>query len=166
MECDSVHAAVETARRKVCIYSPDGYYTLVRMARQGNPYRVNELLHKDFLDFKSLSNLTVKNRSKDEEGQAVHWQKIKWFRYTKEDPKTIYFKYDVTAPTFKKMMVRLPTRATSTIQSPSSLYESPPGINALKKKDLLTLCTNGSIPNYYAEFYNSLKVVGTDSTDV
>ena len=52
MECDSVHAAVETARRKVPIYNPDGYYTLVRVARRNKPYHVHELSHKDLLDFK------------------------------------------------------------------------------------------------------------------
>ncbi|KAL2086584.1 hypothetical protein ACEWY4_017643 [Coilia grayii] len=161
MECDSVHAAVETARRKVSIYSPDGYYTLVRMARKNDPYSVHELGHKDFLDFKSLSNHILKNRTKDGEGQAVHWQKIKWFRYMKEEQKTIFFKYDFTAPTFRKMTVAKQatrgSRGTRTTQ-PSSMYESPPGISALKKKDLLTLCTNGSIPHYYAEFYNTLTV--------
>ncbi|QQP40799.1 Uncharacterized protein FKW44_014967 [Caligus rogercresseyi] len=55
MECDSVHAAIETARKNVPVYSPQGYYTLVRMARKTKPYEVIELGHADFLDFKSLS---------------------------------------------------------------------------------------------------------------
>lgn len=70
MECDSVHAAVETVRRKVPIYSPDGYYTPVIVARKNNPYTVHELGH-DFLDFKSFSNHILKNKAEDEEGQVV-----------------------------------------------------------------------------------------------
>ncbi|KAL7382213.1 hypothetical protein ABVT39_018645 [Epinephelus coioides] len=162
MECDSVHAAVETARRKVPIYSPDGYYTLVRVARKNNPYTVHELGHKDFLDFKSFSNHVLKNKTKDEEGQAVHWQKIKWFCYTKEEPRTIFFKYDFTDPTFRELKVAKQAtrgaRSTHSMSKPSSMYESPPGISALKKKDLLTLCGNGSIPHRYIEFYNALTV--------
>ncbi|XDV17714.1 hypothetical protein PO909_023534 [Leuciscus waleckii] len=131
------------------------------MARRNDPYSVHELEHKDFLDFKSLSNHILKNRTKDEEGQSVHWQKIKWFRYTKDEPKTIFFKYDFTAPTFRKLTVAQQatrgTRGTRTTH-PSSLYENPPVIRALKKKDLLTMCTNGSIPHCYAEFYNTLTV--------
>ncbi|XDV43861.1 hypothetical protein PO909_012258 [Leuciscus waleckii] len=128
------------------------------MARRNDPYSVHELEHKDFLDFKSLSNHKLKNRTKDEEGQSVHWQKIKWFRYTKDEPKTIFFKYDFTAPTFRKLTVaQQATRGTRTTH-PRSLYENPPGISALKKKDLLTMCTNGSIPHCYAEFYNTLTV--------
>ncbi|MGH0160877.1 UNVERIFIED_CONTAM: hypothetical protein FKN15_063376 [Acipenser sinensis] len=60
MECDSVHAAVETARKKVPIYSPDGYYTLVRVPRRHNPYHVHELGHTDYLDFKSSANSKIK----------------------------------------------------------------------------------------------------------
>ena len=113
MECDSVHAAVETARRKVPVYSPDGYYTLERVARKTNPYTVHELGHNGFLDLKSFSNHVLKNKTKDEEGQAVHWQKIKWFHYTKEEPRTIFFKYDFTDPTFHELkLAKQATRGT------------------------------------------------------
>ncbi|KAI9520595.1 hypothetical protein NQZ68_015134 [Dissostichus eleginoides] len=37
MECDSVHAAIETARKKGPVYSSEGYYSLVRMARRNRP---------------------------------------------------------------------------------------------------------------------------------
>lgn len=80
MECDSVHAAAEK-----CVSTPR--WLLLHTcweARYNNPYSVHELQHKDFVDFKSFSNHTLKNKAKDEGGQAVHWQKVKWFRYTKE----------------------------------------------------------------------------------
>ncbi|KAJ4932480.1 hypothetical protein JOQ06_010901 [Pogonophryne albipinna] len=96
MEYDSVHAAIETARKKLPVYSPEGYYTLVRMARRNRPYKVIELWHSDFLDFKSFSQHTVRNRTKDTEGQTVRWQKMKWLRHTKEYPKGIQFKYELS----------------------------------------------------------------------
>lgn len=86
-----------------------------------------------------VSNQKLKNRTKDEEGQSVHWQKIKWFRYTKDEPKTILFKYKFTASTLRKLTVaRQPTRGTRDTKTthPSTMYESPPGIRASKKKDL------------------------------
>ncbi|KAJ8015961.1 hypothetical protein DPEC_G00002140 [Dallia pectoralis] len=146
MECDSVHAAVETEWRKVPIYSPDGYYTLVRVARKNKPYTVHELGHKDFLDFKSFSNHVLKNKTKDEEEKAVHF----------------FFKHDFTYPSFHELKVAKQatrgTRDTHSVSKPSSVPESPPGISALKQKDLLSLCSNGSIPHTYAEFYNALRV--------
>ncbi|KAJ8000985.1 hypothetical protein DPEC_G00186120 [Dallia pectoralis] len=157
MVCDSVHAAVETEWRKVPIYSPDGYYTLVRVARKYKPYTVHELGHKDFLDFRYFSNHILKNKTKDEEGKAVHCQKMKWFRYTKEEPRTSFFKYDFTDPTFHELKVEKQAtrgaRSTHSVSKPSSMYESPP---ALQEKDLPTLFSNGSIPHTYTQFYNAL----------
>ncbi len=77
MECDSVHTAIETARRKVPVCNPDGYYALVRAARRNKPCSVHELGHKDFLGFKSFSSQIVKGRVKDEDGEVVHCTKIK-----------------------------------------------------------------------------------------
>ncbi|KAJ8010764.1 hypothetical protein DPEC_G00078540 [Dallia pectoralis] len=101
-----------------------------------------------------------KTKPKDGEEKAVHWQKIKWFHYPKE-PRTIFFKYDFTDPTFHKLVAKQATRGTRSTQSvskPSSMYESPPGISALKKKDLLSLCSNRSTPHTYTEFYNALTL--------
>ncbi|KAK5851427.1 hypothetical protein PBY51_002221 [Eleginops maclovinus] len=80
---------------------------------------------------------------------------------TRKEPKQI-FKYDFTAPTFQKLTVAQQatrgTRGTRT-KHPSSMYESPPGISVVKKNYLHSLCTNGSIPHYYAEFYNTQLAV-------
>ncbi|KAF3857119.1 hypothetical protein F7725_008978, partial [Dissostichus mawsoni] len=101
MECDSVHAAIETARKK----------------------------------------------------------KIKWLRYTKEDPKGIQFKYSLSDQPFQMLQVgKQETRGAHAI-GPKKMHTGPPGITAVKKKDLLTLCTNGSIPQSYVDFYQSLQVI-------
>ena len=80
------------------------------------------------------------------------WQKIQWFP----------FKHDFTDTTFCELKVAKQvtrcTRSTQSMSKPSSMYESPPGISELKKKDLLTLCSNGNIHHIYAEFYNALTV--------
>lgn len=77
----------------------------------------------------------------------------------KEEKNTISFKYNMDAE-FQKLIVSKETRlsGTAAAASPPSLYNSPPGVNRLKKKDLLTLCENGSIPHTYVDFYRSLKV--------
>lgn len=53
MECESVHAAIEIAAKNLPVYSLEGCYTLVRMARKSMPYKVIELSHSDLLDFKT-----------------------------------------------------------------------------------------------------------------
>ncbi len=74
----------------------------------------------------------------------------------KEEKSAILFKYDMDAP-FKKLVVSKETRLSSSAPLPT-LHDSPPGISGLKKKDLLALCQNGSIPQIYMDFYSSLKV--------
>ncbi len=71
MECDSVHAAVETARKTVPVYTPEGYYTLVRGARRSQPYKVHELCHKDFIAYKTAAEKKIKNKKKDTDGEQV-----------------------------------------------------------------------------------------------
>ena len=89
----------------------------------------------------------------------VSWLKIKWMRYMKEEKSAILFKYDMDAP-FQKLVVSKDTRLSdsASFAPPPTLYNSPPGLSGLKKKDLLTLCQNGSIPHIYMDFYRSLKV--------
>ncbi|KAL7395067.1 hypothetical protein ABVT39_009475 [Epinephelus coioides] len=148
-ECDSIHAAIETARKSVPVYSPDEYYTLVRAARHKHLYKVHELNHKEFIDFKTVASRKIKNKTKDNEGQQVSWLKMKWMRYMKREKNAILFKYDTDA-SFRKHVVNKDTRSsTSTLPT---RFQSPPGISAV------TLCTNGSIPQAYVEFYSSLKV--------
>jgi hypothetical protein len=40
MECDSMHSAIEFAKKKTDIYIPSQWATIIRMARRKNPYYV------------------------------------------------------------------------------------------------------------------------------
>lgn len=60
MEWDSVHAAVETARRKVCSYSPDGHYL---WGRQGTT------THTAYMSFNTRTLLTSSSPS-----LTTHWR--------------------------------------------------------------------------------------------
>lgn len=94
-----------------------------------------ELRLTDFLDFKSFSQHRNRNRTrtKDAEGETVHWQKIKWLLYTKEDTKHIQLKYKLSDQAFTMLVVG--KQETRCSQGP-----------VINKKDLLTLCMNGSTP--------------------
>lgn len=46
-----------------------------------------------FFDYKALSQQTLCNKSKDNQGN-VNWLKIKWFKYEKINPSKILYKYD------------------------------------------------------------------------
>lgn len=47
MECDSVHAHIESASKNIEIFDPSGWYTVVRMASKNGKYDVHEMAKKN-----------------------------------------------------------------------------------------------------------------------
>lgn len=92
MECDSMHSAIEFAKKKTEIYVPQQWATVVRMARRKDPYMVVPLKFGDIYNFKELTKNTMKYRKDDITGEKVNWLHIKWLRYTKAYPDNIQFK--------------------------------------------------------------------------
>jgi hypothetical protein len=59
MECDSIHSAMEYAKRKTNIYVPSQWNTIASMTRRGNPYTVIPVRHPDIVDFKKVHIRTI-----------------------------------------------------------------------------------------------------------
>lgn len=154
-----------------------------------DPYNVKEFKYNEFYDLKQLAEATIKNKTKDCNGNKVSWLKIKKIKYVKGDPK-IYFNYNASEEylNFDTRAV-VPSRRNATPQSgprystrkgkqrnksnPNSveppatpesllrhglekLYNKPLAISAAKKKDLLSLCQKGIIPEEYHGWYHGL----------
>ena len=92
MECDSMHYAIEFAKRKTEIFVPQQWAT-VRMARRKDPYLIVPLIYRDIYDFKDLAKTSMKFRKEDIKGGKINWLQIRWLRYMKEKPDCILFKY-------------------------------------------------------------------------
>jgi len=159
MECDSVHASIETACRNINIYSPTDYFRIVSVARRNNPYRVFEMKTEDFVDYKSMAQRYVSNRTKSIGGEQVNWLKIKRLKYKASTPNTIHFTYDYGVD-FSQLCVNSSTRRgrrQSKFPDNIPLFVSPPAISQLKYNDLITLCDSLAIPRDYHSFYRSLN---------
>ena len=52
MECDSMHSAIEFAKRKTNVYIPSQWDTVIHVARRHSPYVVVPIRQWDFIDFK------------------------------------------------------------------------------------------------------------------
>ena len=74
MEVDSIHAAIERAKKSVPVYVPHDWYTVVRCARRKHPYSVIPMTHDDICDFSQMSD-SVPHLSK------IRWRNVKWLRY-------------------------------------------------------------------------------------
>ncbi|KAL4708107.1 hypothetical protein ACJJTC_009886 [Scirpophaga incertulas] len=78
-EVNSVHALIERSSKNKLVYTPMEWFPLVRWAKQGGkPYKVIEMTHSAFFEFRSL--LTGRNWTKNIKGENVHFNKIKQVR--------------------------------------------------------------------------------------
>ncbi|CAG9822128.1 unnamed protein product [Phaedon cochleariae] len=170
MEIDSMHSAIENAKRNVPVYTMHDWLNIFRMARSNRgrnkrspPYNVHELKYKDFLDLKKLASRTFKNRSIDESGNRVNWLKIKSMRYEKNLPQYVLFKYNYSDPEFLRLNVAGRSSRTTNNILPDKipqLYSKEIPISNLKKLDFLKLCRTGAIPPEFHAWYQSIP---TDS---
>jgi hypothetical protein len=92
MESDSIHAAVEFAKKRTKIYVPSQWDTVIAMTRKTNPYLVVPVKYTDFYNLKEFCVCYCKNMKKETNGEKVNWLKVKWIRVTKSNLKSIYCK--------------------------------------------------------------------------
>lgn len=71
MKSDSVHAAIEVAKKRTKVYVPSQWETVVNFARRQNPYLVVSIKYSDFRDFKLLANNQYKRIKVDIKGQRI-----------------------------------------------------------------------------------------------
>ena len=76
MECDSMHAAIEFAKKKTQINVPSQWETVITMARRNKPYHVEILRYSDFIDFNKLKSQNLKVGNTDS-GMKVSWSQMK-----------------------------------------------------------------------------------------
>ena len=162
MEVDSMHSAIEGARRHQKIYTPGEWEVVVRSARKRpGPYSVHRMNHTDFFDVKQLSSEVVKNRSNSSSGESVNWLAIKWLRFEKSRPFTIQFKYSLMDAEFREIIVLPEQHRPVEMSQFQPLYNTRLLISSAKKKDLLQLLKSGVIPKEYAHYYNELPSSNT-----
>ena len=77
LECDSMHSAIEHAKKHVKVHSIDQWEGILTMARRKKPYKVTRLQYPDFYNLKALVTATVSNKSINTDSQSVNWQKVR-----------------------------------------------------------------------------------------
>lgn len=95
MEVDSMHSAIENAKRNVPIYVVQDWLTIFQVARSTRnrnkskpPYDilyiiVKEMQYKDFMNLQKRFSLLIKNKNVDTQGNIMNWLKVKCFEYRK-----------------------------------------------------------------------------------
>ncbi|KAL1491869.1 hypothetical protein ABEB36_012398 [Hypothenemus hampei] len=168
MEADSMHSAIEHAKRHIPVFCMNDWKTIMTMARSkrgknkiSGAYTVQQLTFNDFIDSKDLSNSIIKNATRDEDGKKVQWLKIKQLRYEKKSS-VIMFRNNYDEE-YKIINVKSKARG-SNIPKEKDLkkcYSERLPISEKKKKDLLKLCKTGVIPYEYHSWYMNLPSNGS-----
>ena len=160
MECDSMHAGIEFAKKRKEIFVPCQWDTVIRMARRRKPYTVIPLKHEDIIDFKEVKSQRVKNVRITTDGRRVNWTKFRWMRFEKASPDTCLIKYEYDEE-FQSIKLTGTKRGRATDVAISGdelpqIYKTKLSISAAKKKDLLDLCKSGGVPSEFHDYYKSL----------
>lgn len=160
MEVDSMHSAIERAKKFIPVYTMQDWISIFKVARSNRlrnknsqGYQVLELKFDDFLDLRSLSK-KFKNKSRNTEKEKVNWLLVKCFKYTKANPNILQYRYDHTSE-YKSIQLYGVGRPASK-GNITNLYQSNLPISNEKKKDLVTLCRKMVIPVEFHSWYESL----------
>lgn len=157
MECDSMHATIERAKKNRKVYLPEEYELIASLARQKpHPYEVKRMTHSDFFDLHELAAKCIRMRKQDVNGEPIQWLKIKWFRFIRGSS-VVHFKYDVEAEQFHCLCALGNDEFNFNSLLPlQAAYKEPLPISVQKKRNLLNLVQKGVIPSTYRDFYASL----------
>ena len=96
MEADSMHSAIEQAKKCTSIFVPSQWATVISMARKRDPYIVIPLKYDQFKDLKKLKI----------DGKSVNLIKVKWLQYRKTAPDSIFVNYTYDEALFIEMKVK------------------------------------------------------------
>ena len=167
MECDSVHATIERAKKGVDVFVPSDWNIVMALARRRNPYTVIPLDNKEILNIKAFVNDNNLNLKVFENGEKVAWKKIKVIRAQKgSNTLQILYEYGQEDPFLLNIRQKKRTRknlsATETIENVtytllSTKYADLLPVSDAKKKDLLALCKSSIIPHHHHQFYENLR---------
>ena len=167
MEADSMHSAIEQAKKCTSIFVPSQWATVISMARKRDPYIVIPLKYDQFKDLKTLRKDKCNNIKIDVDGNSVNWLKVKWLQYRKTVPDSIFVNYTYDEALFTEMKIKKRQKRPEI----SSLYESKLCVSQAKKNDLhvLSLGKSGCIPEEHHPYYETLvsdkKVTDTVDDD-
>lgn len=157
MECDSMHSAIENAKKNVKVYTIGEWCNVITLARRSKPYTIHRMNYSSFYDLNKLNNELITNRNKNTIGETVNWMKIHSLRFFKEEPYSFFYLYEPSYEEYGQVNTKL-KRGRRTKHTLVKLYQRQLGISAAKKTDLTQLCQNGSIPEEVQHWYLNLPV--------
>ncbi|CAG0900691.1 unnamed protein product [Cyprideis torosa] len=154
MPCDSMHAVIENSLKKQMVYAPSQWTTIIRIARHTPfPYEVKTLTWRDWRNWAPLGQRTLK---------TLKLKQVSRIEMERGD-QLITVEQNFDPDTRQRVRVsscRGPGRGLMP-QTPPQAYSGPIQISAEKKRDLLKLVQNGTIPDDFKDEYERIPAAPT-----
>lgn len=143
---------------------------MIRTAKKkGEPYRVRELTHDDFMNIKQLMNDLGSNFNVNSDGDQLVINDLRVVKVEKTEPFKYFYKTSYSDTQFKTVDILQKKRLNTKRQKVEQLQPPAPEIPVLKRayarkrqlnekkiEDLKFLLAKGYIPKYYRAFYETL----------
>ena len=158
---DSVHSVIAETAKKIPVYTPEQWATVVRGARRNKrSYSVKEMSSGDFFAFKEMSK-GLKNLDLDEEDEKVAWSRIRVIAFNRVDKDAMIVRYDPGCCRVDLMRLARRKRNSDNENFVFDLQQlvEPAGITKDKKKGLISLCTSNLIPPAHHSYFHSLPTI-------
>lgn len=173
-EGDSMHSCIEKEKRRLLkggpIFIPAQWIPVIQGAKKkGKPYHVKEMDQSEMMDLQKLSNDIGTNFTIDIEKKKVKWTEIKVIMATKDNPNSLYFKYEYgddipySEIQVRNNIVSLRSSKRNTRNEKQftgklwPAYSEDLKISKQKKDGLVTLCQKNLIPKPYHNFFMNLS---------
>lgn len=157
MEVDSVHGAIEKAKKKTTadIEIPHDWAILISSVRRSVPFNVIELEQKEILNLKSLET-RYQIPKKSTTGEPFRMKSAMVFRYSTDHPELVEYKADVMDAEFNAILVfpRKSDDVTNLILEP--ITDQPIELPTAKLEDLRKLMPYIKQKDYYSTFLKRL----------
>lgn len=159
---DADFGVIESASKKVQhIYVPSDWSNIVKAAKRKVPkFNVVEMKREEFLSTLSLEE-AITNRKKSTNGENFSWLNIRWLRFIRGSPISLYFKetmneeMEFTEVNLRKATKGRPLQSLASIDQ-TVLYPVRRVITAAKKRDMYDLLPY--IPPIHHAFFRNLPV--------
>ena len=166
MECDSVHATIEIAKKRTSVFVPTQWSTVVTYARKVRPYIAVPMKYDHVLDWKEFADEYCQNLKTAASGERINWLKVRWIQVRQNAPKSLFVNYSFNEKQFleikaKSVVTRKKGKKQDWPDQLSLCYQRKIPISVSKKADLVNLCDKAIIPEEYHGYYMNLP---TDSS--
>ncbi len=107
MEVDSMHSAIETAKKHKPVYTIHDWvkYMIAARRTEPGPFKVKILRYTDFYDGKALADSIMRNIRKLDDGSSFKWTCVKSFQYRRDEPGVVGIKLDYEQEEYSKLRV-------------------------------------------------------------